>query len=305
MKTTPPPSPDALLAFDALARQGSFTAAAEALGCAKSRVSQLVKELERDLGAVLVLRNTRRVALTEAGVRLAQHAARLRELLERVKPDITDTQGSVEGPLRIGSTFAFAQYVLAPLLAQLGAQYPGLRIELMAENRLQDPVESSLDFCLRTRNVHDDRLVAKSLGFLCEVPVATPLYLEQQGWPKTPEDLSMHQTLHNSFYDHGHAWRLEKGGQIASVDIKPTLVADQYAVLAAAMRAHQGIALLPHYVMRPWLQQGEVVEALPGWHTASWPIFLVYPYRQPMPKKYQVFLDFIVPRVRSLLGADA
>lgn len=82
------PSPDALLAFDALARQGSFTAAAEALGCAKSRVSQLVKELERDLGAVLVLRNTRRVALTEAGVRLAQHAARLRELLERVKPDI-------------------------------------------------------------------------------------------------------------------------------------------------------------------------------------------------------------------------
>ncbi|MGL1548971.1 LysR family transcriptional regulator, partial [Vibrio parahaemolyticus] len=89
------------LAFDALARHGSFTAAADALGCAKSRVSQLVKQLELELGAVLVLRNTRRVALTEAGQRLAVHARQLREMLDRVRGDVGNVQDCVEGPLVI------------------------------------------------------------------------------------------------------------------------------------------------------------------------------------------------------------
>ena len=117
MKTTPTLSPDALLAFDALARHGSFTAAAEALHCAKSRISQLIKELEQELGTVLVLRNTRRVALTESGQRLAAHATRLRELLDSVRHDIEQARDSVEGVLRIGCSAGLAQQLLGPLLA--------------------------------------------------------------------------------------------------------------------------------------------------------------------------------------------
>ena len=102
MKSAQSLPPDALLAFDALARCLSFTAAANDLGCAKSRISQLVKELEQELGTVLVLRNTRRVVLTESGQRLAAHAAKLRLLLAGIRTDIEESKDKVEGMLRIG-----------------------------------------------------------------------------------------------------------------------------------------------------------------------------------------------------------
>ncbi|MBI3145335.1 MAG: LysR family transcriptional regulator [Pseudogulbenkiania sp.] len=296
------PSPDALLAFDALARLGSFTAAAEAIGCAKSRISQLVKDLERELGTVLVLRNTRRVALTEAGRRLACHAAQLRSMLDKVRPDIEEAQGALGGPLRVSSTASFAQYLLGPLLGELAARHPALEVELVADNRLQDPVEAGLDFCLRTRNVHDERLVAKSIGFVWEELFAAPAYLEQAGIPQTPEELLKHRLLHNSYSESGLDWRLEKEGQFVSVTIRPTLLCDQYAVIANAACAGQGIGLLPQYVVRQHLARGELSPVLPGWRSSSWPVFLVYPYRQPMPKKYEAFLQFVIPRLRGVLG---
>lgn len=305
MKTTSHiPSPDALLAFDALARLGSFTAAAEAIGCAKSRISQLVKDLEHDLGTVLVLRNTRRVALTEAGRRLACHAAQLRSMLDKVRPDIEEAQGAIGGPLRVSSTMSFAQYLLAPLLGELAELHPALEMELVAENRLQDPVEAGLDFCLRTRAVHDDRLVAKSIGFVYEELYASPAYLARAGMPRTPEDLLKHQLLHNSYNETGLDWRLEKDGQFVSLAIRPTLLCDQYAVIANAACAGVGIGLLPQYVVSPQLARGELCPVLPGWRTSGWPVFLVYPYRHPMPKKYEAFLQRVVPRLRAFLGED-
>ena len=127
MKATPSLPPDALLAFDALARCLSFTAAANDLGCAKSRVSQLIKELEQELGTVLVLRNTRRVVLTESGQRLARHAEKLRLLLSGIRTDIEESKDKVEGPLRIGCSAGLAQQLLGPLLAELASEFPSYR----------------------------------------------------------------------------------------------------------------------------------------------------------------------------------
>jgi len=301
MKTSTPPSPDALLAFDALARKGSFTAAAEDVGCAKSRISQLVKELERQLGTVLVLRNTRRVALTETGLRLAEHARQLREMLDKIGPDIEAAQGRIEGPLRISATASFAQYLLAPMLSELAASHPGLELELLAENRLQDPINDGLDFCIRSRNVHDDRLVAKPLGFVWEAPYASPDYLAKAAVLNSPDDLCRHRILLNSHHVYGREWRLEKDGELKSIHTRPTLVCDQYASLISGLVAGHGIALLPHYVARHYLESGHLVRVLPGWHGGCWPVYLVFPYRQPLPRKYETFIQHLTPRLRAVL----
>ena len=301
MKPASPPSPDALLAFDALARMGSFTAAADAIGCAKSRISQLVKELERELGTVLVLRNTRRVALTESGRRLAAHARRMREVLEKVRPDIEEAQGRIEGPLRISATASLAQYLLAPMLAELAEQHPELELELLAENRLQDPINDGLDFCLRSRNVHDDRLVAKPLGFVWEAPYAAPAYLERAPRLETPEDLAHHRILLNSHHVYGREWRLEKDGELRSITTRPMLVCDQYASLISGLIAGHGVALLPHYVARLFVESGHLRRVLPGWHGGCWPVYLVFPYRQPLPRKYEALIQFLTPRLREVL----
>ena len=302
MKTTPSLSPDALLAFDALARHGSFTAAAESLRCAKSRISQLVKELEQELGTVLVLRNTRRIALTESGQRLAAHATRLRELLDSVRQDIEQARDSVEGILRIGCSAGLAAQLLGPLLAELAEQYPALTIELKVENRIQDPVAEGLDFTLRTRNVHDDRLVARPVGLVWEALYASPDYLAANPAPQTPEQLPQHRLISNAYYGkQGHEWRLSCDETVATINLQPSLIVNQYAVVSSIIRAGHGIGLLPSYMAKPLLEKGLIAPVLPAWRAAGWPVFLVFAYHQPMPRKHQAFMSFIIPKLQQAL----
>ncbi|OHX14083.1 LysR family transcriptional regulator [Chromobacterium sphagni] len=304
MRTNHLPDAQALLAFDALVRCGSFTAAADELHCTKSRISQLVKALEQDLGTVLVLRNTRRVALTETGQRLAVHARELRSLLERARLDVNEAEGEVSGPLVISSITSFAQYLLAPILAELAVLHPCLKLKLQVENRLQDPISEGLDFCIRTRNVHDDALVAKPLGFVREWAFAAPDYLAKAPPLKTPEDLSHHRILLDTSRPKlrdAPEWLLEKDGVQKQVRIQPVLSSHQYAPLLSGAIAGSGIALLPHYVAIEHLKSGRLTPVLPGWSHDCWPVFLVYPYRHPLPRKYEAFIQHVVPRMRSLL----
>ena len=296
--------PDALLAFDALARCLSFTAAANDLGCAKSRVSQLVKELEQELGTVLVLRNTRRVVLTESGQRLAAHAAKLRLLLAGIRTDIEESKDKVEGLLRIGCSAGLAQELVGPLLGGLIADYPELQVELQVENRVVDPVSEGLDFSFRTRNVHDDRLVARPVGLVWERLYAAPAYLARQGTPQTPEQLPQHQLVSNRYYsDSGREWRLEYRDQPLTLKLRPSLLVDHYAVVSNILQAGHGIGLLPSYMGQPLVEKGLLAEVLPDWRAAGWPVFLVFAYHQPLPRKYQAFMSFIVPRLQTALAS--
>jgi DNA-binding transcriptional LysR family regulator len=304
MKATPSLPPDALLAFDALARCLSFTAAANDLGCAKSRVSQLIKELEQELGTVLVLRNTRRVVLTESGQRLARHAEKLRLLLAGIRTDIDESKDKVEGPLRIGCSAGLAQQLLGPLLAELAHAFPELQVRLQVENRVVDPVVEGLDFCLRTRNVHDDRLVARPVGLVWEKLYASPDYLAEHGSPHTLDDLQLHRLISNAYYsEQGEEWRLERDDQQTTIKLRPALTVDQYSVVASVLKQHHGIGLLPSYMGQPLVEKGILAEVLPDWRAAGWPVFLVFAYQQPLPRKYQAFMSFIIPRLQDTLGS--
>ncbi|ATP27866.1 LysR family transcriptional regulator [Chromobacterium violaceum] len=306
MRTDHLPDAQALLAFDALVRRGSFTAAAEELDCTKSRVSQLVKALEKQFGTVLVLRNTRRVALTETGQRLAVHARELRSLLERARIDINEAEGEVSGPLVISSITSFAQYLLAPILAELAVLHPCLQLKLQVENRLQDPIAEGLDFCIRTRNVHDDALVAKPLGLVREWAFASPDYLAKAPPLNSPDDLPLHRILLDTSRPKLRdtpEWLLEKDGQQKQVRVQPVLSSHQYAPLLSAAIAGSGVALLPAYVASEHLRSGRLVPVLPGWSHDCWPVYLVYPYRHPLPRKYEAFIQHVVPRMRALLEA--
>lgn len=304
MKSVPSLPPDALLAFDALARCLSFTAAANDLGCAKSRISQLVKELEQELGTVLVLRNTRRVVLTESGQRLAAHAERLRLLLAGIRNDIDESKDRVEGPLRIGCSAGLAQQLVGPLLGELAREFPELEVELHVENRVVDPVSEGLDFCFRTRNVHDDRLVARPVGLVWEKLYASPAYLHDHGVPAMPEQLLQHRLISNGYYSEvGREWRLECRDQPVTLKLRPALIVDQYAVVSNILQADHGIGLLPSYMGQPLVDKGLLAEVLPDWRAAGWPVFLVFAYHQPLPRKYQAFMSFIIPRLQTALAS--
>ncbi|MBE9608348.1 LysR family transcriptional regulator [Chitinilyticum piscinae] len=299
MRTNTPP--EALLAFEALVRLGSFTAAAQERGCAKSHVSQQLRLLEQQLGTVLLLRTTRRMTLTEAGHRLLPHAVAMRELLEQVRLDAEEAQESLEGSLRISTTPSLAQYVLSSLLAEFLQQHPGLQLRLDALNRLQDPLLEGLDFCLRARTVGDDRLVAHPAGFSMERLYASVSYLAQHPPLTRPQDLAQHHVLINDDFQYNRLWTLYRGEEEITVPLTAQLCSDNNPTLAMAAIAGHGICQLPHFVGERYRQLGLLQPVLPDWHGHFSPIYLVHPFRQPLPRKYRVFIDELLPRLRAAL----
>jgi LysR family transcriptional regulator, transcriptional activator for dmlA len=302
MKTILPP--DALLAFDALARTASFTAAADQLGCTKSHVSQSVKRLETELATVLVFRTTRRVTLTEAGMRLAAHAAALREMLQQSRLEIEGLQAKVEGILRISATQTFGQSILSPILVAFSLQYPDLRIELDTDHRLKNPAAEGIDFCIRTRSVGDDNLIARHLGLSQKRLYAAPSYLAQAGRLEHPCDLSAHRILCGLNQEQAGSWQLEREGKIEQIVLRSQLLIDSLASSASAVAAGYGVAMLPTYMAEPLVRQGLLKEVLSDWSTPPYPFFLVYPYRHPLPKKYEAFIQFVVPRIQAQLSVS-
>lgn len=296
------PLPDDVLVFEAIARLGSLTAAAEALGCTRSLVSLRLKALEKQLGAVLVLRTTRRLALTEAGQQLLPHARAMRQALEQMQYAVDSAQCAVEGPLALSTTVSLAP-VLAPLLAELGRQQPGLQLRLEVDNRVQDPIADVLDFCLRMRKVHDESLVARPAGWVEEGLYASPAFLQQQGWPQHPDDLQQHGLLS---HEDGEQVTLLRGDETWVLQPGAAFIrSNAYIACLSLCVAGYGISVLPHYMAAPACRRGELQRVLPDWHGERWPVFLVYPYRQPMPRKYTVLLDFLLPRLAIALADKA
>ncbi|WP_144370765.1 LysR family transcriptional regulator [Vogesella urethralis] len=300
MKTMP--LPDDVLVFEAIARLGSLTAAAEALGCTRSLVSLRLKALEKQLGAVLVLRTTRRLALTEAGQQLLPHARAMREALERMQHAVDSAQCAVEGPLALSTSVSMAP-MLAPLLAELGRQQPGLQLRLDVTNRVQDPIADVLDFCLRARKVHDDSLVARPAGWVEEGLYASPAFLQQQGWPQHPDELLRFGLLS---HDDGEQLTLVRGDDTWVLQPGAARIRSSAFIACLSMCvAGYGISVLPHYMAAPACRRGELLRVLPDWRGERWPVFLVYPYRQPMPRKYTVLIDFLLPRIAAALADQA
>ncbi|WP_051304505.1 LysR family transcriptional regulator [Chitinilyticum litopenaei] len=296
-------SPDALLSFEALVRLGSFTAAAAERGCAKSHVSQQLRQLEAELGSVLLLRTTRRMTLTDAGARLLPHAQALRELLGRASDDVADVQETLQGALHLSTTPSMAQYLLADLLAEFASQHPGLQIRLDALNRLQDPVQEGLDLCLRARTVGDERLVAHAVGYSMERLYAAPAYLARHPAIGSPAVLQQHRVLINDDFQHNPLWTLYRGGEAVAVPLDVRFCSDNNPALAMTAIAGHGVCQLPHFVGERYRQLGLLQAVLPDWHGHFSPIYLVHPYRRPLPRKSRLLIDFLLPRLRTQLYA--
>ena len=296
--------PEALLAFESLARLGSFTAAAGELGCAKSHVSQLISQLESELSSVLLLRSTRRISLTESGHKLLPHAMSLRELLGQVRLDIEDTQQHIEGELLISITPSMAQYVVGPLMAQFSKIQPKLRIRVDANSRFQDPITEGIDFCIRSGKVGDERLVGRLLGHSLDKLYAAPAYLNKAPPLRSPIDLAQHDILLSDDYQATRQWQLRNGHSSITVDLLPVLCSNNNPTLAMSAVAGYGIALLPEIVGDSYCRLGLLQALLPEWYEKPTPVYLVFAHRATMPRKYRAFIDFIQPPLQAHLAQN-
>lgn len=285
-----------LLLFARVAEAGSFSRGAERLNLPKSTVSRRIAGLEAELGERLFTRSTRRLALTDFGRGLLDHARRMAEELEAVANLAQQRQAEPSGQLRVSMPPDLAALLLAPALAEFTARYPRLRLDLDLSARRVDVVGENFDLVVRMGALGEDTsLVARKWCDLAVGLFAAPGYLAARGAPLVPEDLAGHACLRLLGRDgEPVAWRLERGGSVWTGVPTGAFAANSMGMLISMASAGAGIAAVDHLLVGHQVARGELVPVLAEWSMPPATAWLVMPSRRLIPPKTRAFIDLLM-----------
>jgi DNA-binding transcriptional LysR family regulator len=285
---------DRMLCFAAVAERGSFTAAAAALGYSKAHISRQVAELERELGAELLLRTTRRLSLTPLGHRYAEQAARLRTTFDEAQQLIAAERSDVRGLLRITTATTFGEVFLVDLIGDFQTQYPQVEVEIDMSIQPRDLLDGHYDFAFRITRTIEERFVARAVGLIREIPVAGPALLARHGTPRRPSDLAPLPALRNLHFRDDPEWVFVRGRDSETVRVRSPLAINNFSAILHAAELGIGIARLPHYLVHDALREGRLQRLLPDWEIAQLPMYLVHPQRRHPTRLQSVFRAFAI-----------
>lgn len=290
------------LIFVKVVEQGSFIAAANALGLPKTTVSRKVQELETRLGARLLHRTTRRLGLTEAGSVYHEHCQRIARELEEAEGAVNQLQSGPRGWLRFTVPYSIGITWIAPLLGQFHAQYPEIQLDMHLGNEKLDLIAGEADLALRVGALPDSNLVARKLGSLRTQVFASPAYIERYGEPLHPDELQFHRILamrkarnlnNNRFF-----WQLgENGGDLRDFPVNPLLVANDPSALNGALVCGEGLLLTGDLMAKPFIESGMVRRVLAGWTGPEVDFNAVFAGGRLVSPKVRAFVDFLVEKL--------
>jgi DNA-binding transcriptional LysR family regulator len=285
-----------IASFVKVVQSGSFSAAARQLGMPKSTVSRRVSELEDQVGARLLQRTTRTLSLTDAGRLFYEHALRIVAEVEEASQAVGRMQASPRGLLRVTAPLSFG--VLGPIVAAFLDEHPEVQVELVCTDRQVDLVEERFDVAIRAGRLADSSLVARSLGTIKRVLVATPSYCKEHGTPKAPAELERHACIVFGAGTAPNVWTLEAGGKVAEVRVVPRLMVNDFEIMRAAALAGVGIAWMAEFACAEDLRKGRLRHVLPEWCAAEAPLHAVYPTSRHLSPKVAAFIDLVRERLR-------
>ncbi|WP_425228236.1 LysR family transcriptional regulator [Sphingomonas sp.] len=282
---------DAWAIFAAVADARSFTAAAEALGVSKATVSKAVARLETRLGQALFHRTSRRLALTEAGRPLADHARRIIAEAQAAEEAARAGADGLSGRIRLAAPLAFGIADVAPLVAAFLLAHPQVEIDLQLSDARVDIVADGFDLALRIADLPDSSLRARRLCGVAAYLVASPAYVAAHGAPAHPADLVRHRLL--GYTNVPGPWRFS--GPDGETSVRPTgpLVANSGDALLPALLAGLGIARLPDFILGAHLATGALVELLPAWRAAPIGLHLLTPPSSLRPARVEALIDWL------------
>lgn len=276
--------------------RGSFSAAAKDLGLTPSAVSKLVSRLEDRLGARLLERSTRRLALTPEGETLLARARRIVADVEEAEAEVMSVRGAPRGRLHINSGTAFGLHQLAPALADFLGRYPEIDIELTITDRLVDLIEEQADIAVRSGHIPQGPFIQRKVADLQRVICAAPSYLARRGTPRVAADLKDHDCI--VVAGRGlNRWPFKTRTGIDVVDVHPRVVTDDAEAALRLSIEGAGIIRLSDVIVGGPLRDGELVALLAdSHHVEQFPLAAIYPSgRQRLPR-VAVFIEFLLER---------
>ncbi len=289
--------PGAMIVFAQVVDSRSFSAAAARLGLSKSAVSKQIAKLEDRLGARLLNRTTRTLSPTDAGQDFYERCIRVAREVEEAERAITHLSAEPRGLLRLNAPASFGREYLAPLVPEMLARWPELRIEALFEDRFVDVVAEGFDLVIRITRLQDSSLVARRLASCRRVVCAAPAYLERRGVPRVPADLLQHDCILYSYATDQNEWEfVGPDGRLETVRVDGRLRANNAEVTLAALLAGAGLALSPDFIVGPALADGRLIPLLTEYENPFGAIYAVWPHNRNLAAKVRAVVDFLVER---------
>jgi DNA-binding transcriptional LysR family regulator len=291
------PDLEGLAIFAKVVESRSFAGAAAELKLSKATVSKAVSRVEARLGARLINRTSRRLALTDAGRLLAGRAAQILADGEAAEDAALAQATLPRGLVRLAAPMSFGVLNIAPLLPELLAAYPELSVDLHLSDAMVDLIGEGFDAAIRIAALPDSSLVARRL---CEMPrylVGSSAYLNKHGRPKHPLQLAEHRCIGYSYTMTPETWRFTKDGKSATVRPSGPLRVNNGDAMLPALIAGTGLGILPEFILREALAAGQLERLLPDWSLPSGAVYWVTPPGGPRPKRVEVLGDFLVEKL--------
>lgn len=290
---------DGMRVFVASVETGSFSGAAARLGISPKLASKYIAELEARLGAQLLHRTTRRLGLTVAGERLMAQAPDWLDQLDEMQNGLREARRGLSGTIRVSAAVTHGEMVLAPLLRRFGEPHPDLNIDLRLSDRFVDLAGEGIDLAVRIGRLDDSALVARKLGRIRLMLVASPGYLEAAGRPTKPDDLTRHTCIRDTNMRGDGTWPLFLGDRLTRVPVSGQFFVNSTRVARDLAIEHQGIALCPDYVVQQSIVEGRLEQILPELRGPQLDIHAVHLPQRRMARRTKALMDYLVANLAA------
>ncbi len=281
--------------FTRVVECSSFTRAADTLGLPRSSVSAAVIELEGRVGARLLHRSTRKVSPTQDGAAFYDRCLRVITDVEETESLFRQSDAKPSGKLRTDVPGRIGRLIIAPALPSFLDQFPDIEVDLGVTDRAVNLVEDSVDCVLRVGPLVDSGLIARPIGKLPLINVASPAYLSKHGMPQTPEDLDRHWAVNYASPSTGRTepWEWLEDGVLRSLPMRGRVTVNSAEAYIACCVAGLGLIQNPAYDLRQHLEAGELVEVMPNHRAEPLQMTLLYPHRRHLSRRVHVFADWL------------
>ncbi|MDP3895075.1 MAG: LysR family transcriptional regulator [Mesorhizobium sp.] len=293
-------------AFIDVVEAEGFSAAARKIGRSKALLSKYVRELEDELGALLLNRTTRQFSLTEAGHTYYKRALEIIREIDSLAELVRDSSGDVRGRIKLSAPRTFADAPIGQSLIDFAKTYPDIVLDIQLDDRFVDLVEEGFDLAIRISRLENSSLIARRLAPFGIRVCAAPELIARVGTPRKPQDLAKLPCVIDTNGRWLSNWPfLGDNGEMVSVSVTGRMEVNSPLAARSAAAAGLGFVTLPDFIAEPSLADGSLVAVLEDFVPAGGGIYAVYPHRRYLPAKVRVFVDYLVQWFKERADRDA